>query len=180
MSTKFSAVALATTLLAMPLLAAPALADGIEVHDAYAITARPGAPTGAAFMVIHNHGGAPDHLLSVSSPVAERVELHTHVMDANGVAQMMEVEDGWALPTDGEIVLQRGAEHVMFMGITAPFEDGSEIPLTLMFENAGPVEITVTVDLDRMTGDAMDHGNMDHGTMDHESMDHGAHAGHGG
>ena len=153
MSAKTLAVALAATLFAFP-----ALADGPEVHDAYAITARPGAPTGAAFMVIHNHGGAPDHLLSVESPVAARVELHTHVMDAGGVAQMMEVPEGWPLPTDGEIVMERGGAHVMFMGITQPFEDGATFPLTLNFRDAGPVEVMVTVDLGRMTEDAADHG----------------------
>lgn len=167
MTAKTLAAALAAILLAMP-----ALAEGPEVHDAYAITARPGAPTGAAFMVIHNHGGAPDHLLSAASPVAERVELHTHVMDANGVAQMMEVPEGWPLPTDGEIVLERGGAHVMFMGITQPFEDGATFPLTLNFRDAGPVEVMVTVDLDRMAAEGMDHDGTDEGGTDH--------GGHGG
>lgn len=164
MSSKFLAVALTTTCLAFP-----ALAEGVEVLDAYAITARPGAPTGAAFMVIQNTGDTDDHLLSASSPVAERVELHTHIMTADGVAQMTEVTDGWALPADGEILLQRGAEHIMFMGITTPFEDGMTFPVTLTFENAGAVDVMVIVDLDRMAGDAMDHGAMDHGAMDHSS-----------
>jgi copper(I)-binding protein len=142
--------------------ALPALAEGIEVHDAYAIQAMPGGPTAAAFMTIHNHGGAPDRLLSVRSDVAERTELHTHLQNADGVMQMVKVEEGFDLPTDGEILMERGAHHVMFMGVTDPLVDGQVIPLTLVFETAGDVVVEVTVDLDRADDAAMDHGAMDH------------------
>ena len=159
MSARILAAALVASVLALPAMAE------IEVHDAYAITSRPGAPTGAAFLVIHNHGGPDDHLLSVSSPVARMVELHTHMMDANGMAQMSAAPEGWDIPADGELILQRGAEHVMFMGITQPFEDGTTFPLTLHFEVAGDVTIEVPVDLSRLGGDdgmQMDMG--DHST----------------
>lgn len=147
-------------------LALPVLADGIQVHDAYAIQAMPGGPTAAAFMVIHNHGGAPDRLLGVESGIAARTELHTHIADENGVMQMVKVEEGFDLPTDGMIEMTRGSHHVMFMGVNAPLEDGQTFPLTLVFENAGELVVDVTVDLDRMTEGGMDHGHMDHGTED--------------
>lgn len=140
-------------LIALVLAASPALAqEGIEVHDAYAVASRPNAPSGSAFMVIHNHGGAPDRLVGASSPVAERVELHAHVIDANGVARMVEVEDGFDLPTDGTIALDRGGAHLMFLGITDAFEDGDVVPVTLEFERAGSVAIEVPVDLSRLGG----------------------------
>lgn len=159
MSARILAAALVASVLALPAMAE------IEVHDAYAITSRPGAPTGAAFLVIHNHGGPDDHLLSVSSPVARMVELHTHMMDANGMAQMSAAPEGWDIPADGELILQRGAEHVMFMGITQPFEDGTTFPLTLHFEVAGDVTIEVPVDLSRLGGDdGMQMDMSDHST----------------
>jgi copper(I)-binding protein len=154
-------------------LALPLLADGIEVHDAYAIQAMPGGPTAAAFMVIHNHGGPPDRLIDVRSDIAARTELHTHAADADGVMRMIRVEEGFDLPTDGEILLQRGGDHVMFMGVTGPLAEGQVIPLTLVFETAGEVLIDVVVDPGHMGDGAMDHGEMDHGEMDHGAMDHG-------
>ncbi len=164
-------------------IALPALADGIEVHDAYAIQATPMSPSGAAFMEIHNHGGPDDRLIDVRADVAERVELHTHIQNADGVMQMVHVEEGFDLPTDGEISLARGGNHVMFIGLKAPLEDGAVFPLTLVFEKAGEVVVDVSVDLVRMTEDmgamehgAMEHGAMDHGAMDHGAMDHGAEA----
>ena len=154
-------------------LACPALAQGIEVHDAYAVQAMPGGPTAAAFMVIHNHGGPPDRLIDVRSDIAARTELHTHAADADGVMRMQRVEEGFDLPSDGEILLQRGGDHVMFMGLTEPLAEGQVIPVTLVFEAAGEVLVEVVVDPGRMGDGAMDHGQMDHGQMDHGDMDHG-------
>lgn len=148
----------------LALLAAPAAAE-IEVRDPYAIASRPNAPSGAAFMVIANPGGPPDRLLAASSPAAERVELHTHSMDANGVMRMEEVEEGFDLPADGEIVMERGGAHLMFLGITEPFVDGATVPVTLTFEVAGEVEVGVPVELGRLAGDGAAQGG-DHGAMD--------------
>ncbi|NAZ36294.1 copper chaperone PCu(A)C [Rubellimicrobium sp. CFH 75288] len=136
------------------LLTAPAAwaGEGVEIHDAFAISAGPAAQSGAAFMVIHNHGGPDDRLVRAESPAAERVELHTHEIDADGVARMMEVEEGFPLPTDGELVLERGGHHVMFLGLTEPWEDGDLIPLTLVFEVAGEIELEVPVDRSRLAG----------------------------
>jgi copper(I)-binding protein len=151
-------------------LAFPAFAQAIEVHDAYARSASSMATTGAAFMVIHNHGRAADRLIGASSEVAEKVELHTHREDANGVMRMIHVEEGFDLPTDGEIVMERGGHHVMFMGLKAPMVQGEMIDLTLVFEQAGAVAVQVPVDLERMPqagahGAHGGHGTMDHGTM---------------
>ena len=134
------------------LFALPAWAEGIEVQDAYAISAGPAAPTGAAFMVIHNQGDAPDRLIDVRSDAAARVELHTHRENADGVMQMIHVAEGFDLPADGEILMERGGHHVMLMGLTAPLEQGAVFTITLVFEQAGEVPVDVTVDLERMAG----------------------------
>jgi copper(I)-binding protein len=160
--------------LALLLSAAPALAQGIVIDEPYAITAVPGAPTGGAYMLIHNHGSAPDRLLGARSPVAAHVMLHTHD-EADGVMRMRPVEDGLEVPAHGELLLGRGGNHVMFMGITDPFEDGETIPLTLVFEQAGEIEVEVPVDLSRATEDpAGTHGAA--GAHDHHGVE--GHEGH--
>lgn len=166
-----SAKTLLAALAATTVFAVPAFAESeIEVHDAYAIASRMNAESGAAFMLIHNHGTEDDHLISAASPVADLVQLHTHIMNADGVAQMVEVPEGWDIPAGGEIVLERGAEHIMFMGINDPFEDGDIIPLTLTFEKAGEVTVEVEVDLDRL-GEMGGMGQMNHG--EHGQMNTG-------
>lgn len=132
--------------------ATPALAQDIEVQDAYARAASPAAKSGAAFMVIHNRGDADDHLIGVSSPVAQKVQLHTHQQSDAGVMRMIHVEDGFALPVDGTLRMQRGGHHVMFMGLTRSFTQGAMVPLTLIFESSGKVSLEVPVDLERKPG----------------------------
>ena len=85
-------------------------------------------------MVIENTGDSDDRLVSATSDAAMKVELHTHVADDNGVMKMMEVEDGITIPANGQHALARGGDHVMFMGLTGPLEQDSEIAVTLTFE----------------------------------------------
>lgn len=151
------------------ILASPAFAD-ILVHDAYARAAMPGAPTGAAFMVLENTGPEDDRLIGVASDAAQRVELHTHIAGDNGVMQMRQVEEGFAVPAGSQYRLQRGGDHVMFMGLTQPFAQGDTVQVTLTFEKAGAMTVDIPVDLARVA----DHGAMPQGGMDHGAMGHGS------
>lgn len=144
---------------ALTLLAAtPALADpALTVTDAYARAASPVAKSGAVFMVIANAGDSDDRLLSVTTGAAVKAELHSHLMDTNGIARMVKVEDGIAIPAGGEARLKRGGDHVMMMGLTGPLENGGEITLALTFETSGTLTVAVPVDNERMP-DAAGHG----------------------
>lgn len=136
------------------LLATPALAADISIEDAYARASRPGAPTGAMFMTIRNDSETPDRLVEARSPVAQLVELHTHI-DDGGVMRMRPVEDGFEIPAGGAHELARGGDHVMLMGLTQTLENGKTVPLTLVFENAGEISLDVPVDNDRQQGHGM-------------------------
>src|SRR6056297_1618620 len=87
-------IAAATAAFALPALAGDI--SHITIDDAYARASNTMA--GAAFMSITNTSDTDDRLVAVASDVAERVELHTHLEDANGVMRMIEVEDGFAIP----------------------------------------------------------------------------------
>lgn len=136
----FTAAAAAT------FLAIPAFAGDIMVDGAYV---RASKMSGGAFMTIMNHGGSPDRLIAASTEVAEKTELHTHIADGNGVMKMVEVKEGFEIPSMGMHALARGGDHVMLMGLKKPLENGEEIKIKLTFQNAGEIEITVPVDNDR-------------------------------
>jgi copper(I)-binding protein len=140
----------------------PVLADGITIVDPYARTSAMMSQSGAAFMVIENTGTADDRLVSATSDVAERVELHTHKEDADGVMQMIEVTEGFVIPAGGQHALARGGDHVMFLGLTRPLAQGDVVSVTLTFEKAGDVVVEVPVDLERKPDQAMQH---QHGQM---------------
>lgn len=127
---------------------APVWADGIKVVDVYAIAASPSAKAGATFAILHNESEVEVRLTGASSEVAKRIELHTHLME-DGVMKMREVEGGMVIPAHGDLAMHRGHYHIMMMGLTKSLIDGDEFTMTLEFENAASVEITVPVDLNR-------------------------------
>lgn len=140
---RFLAAALAAALT----LASAGLARAeIAVTDPYVRAAGSLARSGAAFMVIRNTGPTDDRLIAAASDAAERVELHTHRSDANGVMQMVEVPEGFVIPAGGSHALARGGDHVMFLGLTRPLADGDTVTVTLTFEQAGDVVVQIPVD----------------------------------
>jgi copper(I)-binding protein len=153
--------------------ALPAFADGIMVHDPYARASAMMSQSGAAFMEIMNQTDTDDRLIAARSDVAQRVELHTHQEDANGVMRMIHVEEGFAIPAGGSHALARGGDHVMFLGLNQPFEHGDEIEVTLVFEQAGEMTVTIPIDLERnpMRQQMQGHGQMNHGNMGNAASD---------
>jgi copper(I)-binding protein len=143
-----------------------AFAADITIVDPYMRVSGAMATSGAAFMVIENHG-AEDRLIDVRSSLAEKVELHTHLQDANGVMKMLHVEEGFPIAAGENHALQRGGEHVMFLGLNAVPKQGDMVELTLTFEKAGDIVVEVPVDNERAPemGEAMDHSKMDHSKM---------------
>jgi len=129
--------------------------DTIMVHDPYARSSTAKSTTGAAFMTLMNSGSEDDRLVNARSDAAKKVELHTHIEDANGVMKMVHVEEGFVIPASGSHALARGGDHVMFMGLNQPLEQGKTISLTLTFEKAGEVTVDVPVDLTRKPDEKM-------------------------
>lgn len=135
--------------------ATAAVAADIRVEGAFARASTMMSKSGAAFMVIHNDGAEDDRLIAAHADVAERVELHTHRDMGGGVMRMVEVQEGFALPAGGSHALARGGDHVMFLGLRAPFAEGASFPLTLVFERGGAVVIEVPVSMQGAQGHAM-------------------------
>jgi len=169
----FKSFALSASLSTLAALAFTSAASAhMIIEDAYARASNKMA--GAAFMEIINHSDTDDRLVEVKSDVAKRVQLHTHMEDANGVMKMMHVEEGFAISAGDTHVLQRGGDHVMFMGLNHALEDGDTVNVILVFEQAGEVPVAITVDMER----APEEGHGAHG--DHaDHSDHGDHGGHG-
>lgn len=138
--------------------------EGVEAHDYWARAAMAGGNS-AAYMLIHNHGGEADALISASSDVADAVELHLSQMNSDGTMEMIQQEK-IDVPADGEVELKPGSYHVMLIGLKQDLMAGSEITLTLTFEKAGEVTLTVPVkDAAEMGGSGME-GEMHMGGED--------------
>jgi len=128
------------------LMATSAFAEGLMVKDPYARATRPNAPTGAAFMTLMNHSDQDITLIGVSSDVAKRVELHTHINNGEGVMKMTEIEGGITIPAGEVHMMERGGDHVMMMGLTQSLVDGETISITFEFEGGAGIVVEIPVD----------------------------------
>ena len=115
------------------------------------------ARNGVAYMTIFNHGQDMDRLIAAESPVAKKVELHTHTM-ADGVMRMRRIQ-AVEVHSGEPALLAPGGNHVMLMGLHAKLAEGQSFPVTLVFEKAGKVTVNVQVG----KAGAMGHGGSMHG-----------------
>lgn len=118
----------------------------IHVDHPWSRAMPPSAPNAAAFFVLHNRAEVADRLLSASSPLAEKTELHEHVHQ-DGLMKMQQVQ-GVDLPAGGEVKFVPMGYHVMLFGVKQQLKDGERFPLTLHFEKAGEVQVEVNVQQD--------------------------------
>jgi hypothetical protein len=119
--------------------------------------ATPGtATTGAVYLTVTDNG-RPDRLVGVSTPIAAMAEMHETIHD-NGVMKMRPVAGGIALDPGKPVTFTPGGYHVMLTGLKSPLKAGDSFPLTLTFEHAR--SITVSVHVEAMGAGGMNHDGM--------------------
>lgn len=101
-----------------------------------------GNPSAAYFQV--NGGPVADRLMSVSTPLAIRAELHDMKM-ARGMMTMDAIKDGVAVPANGQVAFESGGKHVMLFDVSPKVAAGSEMPLTLKFASGATLETKAKV-----------------------------------
>lgn len=92
------------------------------------------------FLTVKNDGDEADKLTSVSSDMAQHVELH------RTKGQQMEKVRSLDVPANGELKLDRGGNHLMLHGLDHKPVKGEKVALTLHFEKSDPVKVKVPVE----------------------------------
>lgn len=117
----------------------------LEIAHPWSQELPPNAPTVAAYFIIHNTGSSADRLVSVDTPIADKAELHQHVMQ--GDLMKMQPVASVDVPAGGTVTFAPMAYHVMMVGLKdrSLLQDGKHFPLTLHFEKAGAVPVEVNV-----------------------------------
>ena len=85
-----------------------------------------------------------DTLVSLSSPVSGRVEIHESKIESN-MMMMCELKEGLPLPAGQKVELKPGGNHIMLLAIEQPLTLGQTIPLTLNFASAPAVTVQATI-----------------------------------
>ena len=109
----------------------------VQVMSPWSRALPPVSANGAAYLTLRNHSDAPDKLISASSPIADNVEVHTHVMEV-GMMAMRRAEFVEIKPAE-YVTFEPGGNHFMLIGLKKPLSAGDRFPLTLRFEHAPAV-----------------------------------------
>ncbi len=95
------------------------------------------AQLGAAYSVLAIKGDAADTLSAAETPIAQRVELR----NAAG-----EAVHGIEIAPGRPVVLRPGKAYLALVGLKQPLKLGESFPLSLRFDVAGEITVTVMVE----------------------------------
>lgn len=118
-------------------------AEGVVVSDGWVRASIGAASNSAAYMKLTTEGETGDRLIAVETPVAQRAELHNHIME-DGIARMRAV-DVIDVGPEEPVTLEPGGLHIMLMGLKEKLELGATLPLTLSFEKAGDMDVDLPI-----------------------------------
>ena len=147
-------LAAALSLIALPATAEDYKIGSIEITTPWTRATPPSARTGGGFMIITNKGTVTDRLVAARSNTSDKVEIHEMQMDGN-VMRMRELKNGLEIPPGATVALKPGGYHIMFMELKAPLAKDAKMPLTLVFEKAGSIDVQLNVE----AMGAMPHGH---------------------
>ncbi|ABA05127.1 protein of unknown function DUF461 [Nitrobacter winogradskyi Nb-255] len=139
------AVAVATLGLVTPVHAESVSAGDLVVSLPWTRATAGGAKVAVGYVTIENKGGVADKLVGGSTDAAGRLEVHEMSMN-NGVMKMNQVEGGLAVEPGKTVKLEPGGYHLMLLDLKHPFKKGEKVPITLKFEKAGDVAVTLDVE----------------------------------
>jgi Uncharacterized protein conserved in bacteria len=131
-------------LLAFPAIAHDFTQGSIYLDHPMIEEAPPNAPVLGGYLSIQNMGEADDRLIAIESTAAEKVEMHNSTV-TDGIARMQPMTEGLSIPA-GETVWLDNGMHAMFIKPARRHVVGDEVPATLVFENAGRIDVTFKVE----------------------------------
>ena len=116
------------------------MAGPLKIDGAWARATPNGATVAGGYLRITNTGATPDRLVSGTSNISDKFEVHEMSMDG-GVMKMRALSDGIAIAPGATVELKPGGYHIMFTDLKQPVAEGSIIKAVLMFEKAGRVDV---------------------------------------
>jgi len=120
-------------------------AGDLVITQAWSRATPSGAKIAGAYVTIENRGAAPDRLIGGSGDIAGRFEIHEMAMDG-GVMKMRPLDKGLAIEPGKTVKLAPGGYHLMLFDLKSQLKQGDKVPVTLQFEKAGKVALSLDVE----------------------------------
>ena len=115
----------------------------MQFSNAWIRATPPNAQVAGGFVEINNQGN-DDRLLSISSALSSKVEIHEMQMQGE-VMQMRQLKDGLQIPGKEITTLKPGGMHLMFILPNQPLSMGQKITATFIFAKAGKQQVEFKV-----------------------------------
>jgi periplasmic copper chaperone A len=119
-------------------------AGDLVITQAWSRATPGGATIAGGYLTIENKGAAPDRLIGGSADVSDKVQVHEMSMN-NGVMTMRQLDKGLAIEPGKTVKLAPGGYHLMMLDLKSPLKQGDKVPVTLEFEKAGKVKLSLDV-----------------------------------
>ena len=97
----------------------------------------------AVFLIIYNRSDQADRLIGARSPLAGRIEIHSHARDGD-IMRMRRLE-AIDVIAQGTTELRPGGRHLMVFDLDPTVRPGGRLPLVLRFERAGELVLEAPV-----------------------------------
>ncbi|MFB9267917.1 copper chaperone PCu(A)C [Bradyrhizobium erythrophlei] len=136
--------AFAAALVSAPVRAEDVKAGDLVITQAWSRATPNGAKIAGGYLTIENKGAAPDRLVGGSGEIAGKFEIHEMAVD-NGVMKMRPLDKGLAIEPGKTVKLAPGGFHLMMFDLKGPLKQGDKVPVTLEFEKAGKVTVSLDV-----------------------------------
>jgi copper(I)-binding protein len=120
-------------------------AGSLQIQHPWSRATPKGATVAGGYMKIVNTGSTPDRLVGGSTEAAPKFEIHEMSMQG-GVMKMRMLPKGLEIKPGQTVELKPGGYHLMFVGISAPLQQGKPVKGTLEFEKAGKIEVEYAVE----------------------------------
>lgn len=131
-------------LCAAPLRAQEVKAGDLVITQAWTRATPNGAKIGGGYVTIENKGSTPDRLIGGSTDAASKIEVHEMTMK-DGVMTMRALDNGLTIDPGKTVKLAPGGYHLMMFDLKNPLKQGDAVPVTLKFEKAGEVKVSLAV-----------------------------------
>lgn len=144
---------------------------GAKIENPYAYATAASQKNGVILLTIHNNTDTDMRMthVRVSPDIADRAELHTHIMD--GDTMMMRQVDGYDISARNYLTLIPMGDHIMLMDLSAPLKIGDVLDVTLGFEDGNTKQIEVPV----IAPGTKPEGLSEEKTHAHDHQDHSHH-----
>jgi copper(I)-binding protein len=144
MKRRFGRILLVAAALAAswPASAADSPASAITARNAWARATPPGIGVAAVYLTLVG-GSRPDRLVGAETVRAAMTQIHV-VTEADGMARMRPVASV-DVPARTTVSLAPQGTHLMLMNLPQPLVAGERFALSLQFESAGKLDVSVEV-----------------------------------